>query len=50
VTLHLQQHLIPEPDAVRRAAGSPGGPGFDLFDESLFTTPEWIGDFPCDTF
>jgi hypothetical protein len=50
VTVHLQQHLIPEPDAVLGAASSPGRPGFDLFDESLFTTPEWIGDFPCDTF
>ncbi len=26
----------------------PGAAGFDLFDEALFTTPEWIGDFACD--
>ncbi len=50
VTLHLQQHLIPEPDVVLRATSVPGAPPYDLFDESLFTTPEWIGDFPCDAF
>jgi len=50
VTLHLQHHLIPEPDAVVRATSDPGAPAFDLFDEGLFTTPEWLGDFPCDSF
>ncbi|MGO9464957.1 MAG: hypothetical protein ACLQIB_08090 [Isosphaeraceae bacterium] len=50
VTLHLERHLIPEPDAVLRATSAPGAPAYDLFDESLFTTPEWIGDFPCDDF
>jgi hypothetical protein len=50
VTLHLQQHLIPELDQVRAAISAPGAPRFDLFAESLFTTPEWIGDYPCDGF
>jgi hypothetical protein len=50
VTLYLQHHLIPEPDVVLRAQSAPGAPAFDLFDESLFTTPEWLGDFPCDAF
>jgi len=50
VTLHLQRHLIPEPDVVLRATSAPGAPAYDLFDEGLFTTPEWIGDFPCDDF
>ncbi|AMV36290.1 hypothetical protein [Planctomyces sp. SH-PL62] len=47
VTLRLQQHLIPSPDRVLDAMEETGG-RFDLFDESLFTTPRWIGDFPCD--
>jgi hypothetical protein len=50
VTLHVQQHLIPDPARVREAAESPGAPRFDLFDETMFTTPEWIGDYPCDGF
>jgi len=50
VTFHLQQHLIPEPDVVLRATAAPGAPAYDLFDEGLFTTPEWIGDFTCDAF
>jgi hypothetical protein len=50
VTLHLQQHLIPDPGRVREMLASPGAPGFDLFSESMFTAPEWIGDFPCDGF
>ena len=50
VTLHLQQHLIPELDQVREAISAPGAPRFDLFAESLFTTPERIGDYPCDGF
>ena len=51
VTLHLEQHLIPEPGP--GAAGDsrpPASPRFDLFADRLFTTPEWIGDFPCDDF
>jgi hypothetical protein len=50
VTLHVRQHLIPDPDRVREAMAAPGAPRFNLFAEELFTTPEWIGDFPCDGF
>jgi hypothetical protein len=50
VTLHLQHHLVPEPEQVREASRAPGSPGFDLFADSLFTTPEWIGDYPCEGF
>jgi hypothetical protein len=50
VTLHVQQHLIPDPRRVLEVLDEPGGGRFDLFDESLFTTPRWIGDFPCDGF
>jgi hypothetical protein len=50
VTLRLQHHLIPELEQVREATRSPGAARFDLFAESLFTTPEWIGDYPCDGF
>ncbi len=48
VTLHAQQHLIPDPDHVREELAAPGIAQFELFDESLFTSPEWIGDFTCD--
>jgi hypothetical protein len=48
VTLHVQQHLIPSPDHVGRSLAAPGGAGFDLFDEDLFTSPEWVGDYACD--
>lgn len=47
VTLKLQQHLIPAPDRVLEELQDTGGP-FDLFAPSMFTTPRWIGDFPCD--
>jgi hypothetical protein len=50
VTLHLQHHLIPEMEQVREATRPLGAPPFDLFAESLLTTPEWIGDYPCDGF
>jgi hypothetical protein len=50
VTLHVEQHLIPDPQHVRRALEAPGAPRFDLFSDRLFTAPEWIGDFPCDDF
>jgi hypothetical protein len=50
VTLHLQHHLIPELEQVREATRGPAAARFDLFAESLFTTPEWIGDYPCDGF
>jgi hypothetical protein len=48
VTLHAQQHLIPDPARVRAAQSEIQAKRFDLFDESLFTTPEWIGDYSCD--
>ncbi|MFO0888084.1 MAG: hypothetical protein U0790_02940 [Isosphaeraceae bacterium] len=48
VTLHAQQHLIPDPEHVREHRETSPARAFDLFDESLFTTPQWIGDFPCD--
>jgi hypothetical protein len=50
VILHVQQHLIPDPEQVRKSIAPRGAPPFDLFAESLFTTPEWIGDYPCDGF
>lgn len=50
VTLHLQQHLIPDQEVVLHALSAPGATAYDLFDEGLFSTPEWIGDFPCDAF
>jgi hypothetical protein len=50
VTLHLEHHLIPDPQEVRQALAAPGSPRFDLSADRLFTTPEWIGDFPCDDF
>jgi hypothetical protein len=48
VTLHLQQHLIPELDQVRESLAQPGAVPIDLFADSLLSTPEWIGDFSCD--
>jgi hypothetical protein len=50
VTLHWQQHLIPELNQVREAISAPGAPRFDLFAESLLTTPVRIGDYACDGF
>ena len=50
VTIHLQQHLIPEMDQVREQTAAPGAGRFDLFSESLFSAPERIGDYPCDGF
>jgi hypothetical protein len=50
VTLHIQQHLLPDPQQVRAATSEPDTPRFDLFAERMFTTPEWIGDYPCDAF
>jgi hypothetical protein len=47
VTLHAQQHLIPDLDHVRDVISRSSSSRFDLFDEELFTTPEWIGEFAC---
>jgi hypothetical protein len=48
VKLHGQQHLIPDPSYVREILSGPERRPFDLFNEDLFTTPDWIGDFACD--
>jgi hypothetical protein len=48
VRVHLLQHLIPEAERVREAISAPGAAGYDLFNEALFTTPQWIGDYPCE--
>jgi hypothetical protein len=50
VTIHLQHHLIPEMEEVREAIEASGAGRFDLFSETLFSTPERIGDYPCDGF
>jgi hypothetical protein len=50
VSIHVQLHLIPDMEEAREASVGPGAQGLDLYAESLFTTPEWIGDFPCDGF
>ncbi len=50
VTLHVQQHLIPDPEQVHKAMDGPGASRFDLFGDRMFTIPEWIGDYPCDAF
>jgi hypothetical protein len=47
VILRASEHLIPDPDYVQKVLSAPGQTGFDLFDESLFTTPEWIGEYAC---
>lgn len=50
VTIHLQQHLLPDVREVQNALDVPGATRFDLFSESLFSTPEWVGDYSCDDF
>ncbi len=50
VTLRVQQHMNPDILRTREAYAARGARTVDLFDESLFTTPERIGDFPCDGF
>jgi hypothetical protein len=50
VSIHLQLHLIPDIEEAREASSEPGAQRLDLYAESLFTTPEWIGDYPCDGF
>jgi len=50
VILHLQQHLIPDPDEVRETLRASSAAPFDLFAKSLFTTPEWVGEYSCDSF
>jgi hypothetical protein len=50
VTIHLEHHLIPAIEEVREAIEAPGAGRYDLFGETLFSTPERIGDYPCDGF
>jgi len=39
---------MPDIDRARDHYASRTTKPLDLFDESLFTTPERIGDYPCD--
>ncbi len=50
VTLYAQMHLIPDPVRVLQAASTPGAPRVDLDAEEFYTTPERIGEYPCDAF
>jgi hypothetical protein len=50
VTIFLQHHLIPEMDQVRDETEASRTTRFDLFSESLFSTPERIGDYRCNDF
>jgi len=50
VILYAQSHLIPEPERVREALSAPGHPRVDLDADEFYTTPERIGEFPCDAF
>ena len=47
VTLYIQVHLIPDPEAVREALGRGRG-RVDIDADEFYTTPERIGEFPCD--
>ena len=46
VILQVQFHLVPDLDALREAAAR--GATLDVEAEEFYTTPERIGDFPCD--
>ena len=50
VTLRNQLHLVPPIDRVgsQLAHPDPGGRPIDLDDDEFYTTPERIGEFPCD--
>jgi hypothetical protein len=50
IELHMQSHLIPAVQRVRELLASPGSRGVDLDAEEFYTTPEWIGAYPCDAF
>src|SRR5262249_8139109 len=47
VTLRVQMHMIPDIREVHDALERPGG-HVDLDAEEFLTTPERIGDYPCD--
>jgi hypothetical protein len=48
VTLHVQMHLIPDPERVRASLAGPRSARVDLDDEEFYTIPERIGEYPCD--
>jgi hypothetical protein len=48
VTLHVQMHLIPDPERLRAALSGPAATRVNLDDEEFYTTPERIGEYPCD--
>jgi hypothetical protein len=50
VVLHAQMHLIPDVQRVRGILDAPGSRGVDLDAEEFYTTPERIGEYPCDAF
>lgn len=50
IALHSQLHLIPEIERVHEILEAPGSTGVDLDAEEFYTTPERIGDYPCDAF
>jgi hypothetical protein len=48
VTLYVQMHLIPDPEGVRESLAGPRSSRVDLDAEEFYTTPERIGEYPCD--
>ncbi|WP_406697709.1 hypothetical protein V5E97_02500 [Singulisphaera sp. Ch08] len=48
ITLFTQTHLIPDLEQVRQELAAPGRPRVNLDAEEFYTTPERIGEFPCD--
>jgi hypothetical protein len=48
VTLYVQMHLIPDPERVRESLAGPRSSRVDLDAEEFYTTPERIGEYPCD--
>ena len=48
VTLYVQMHLIPDPERVRESLAGPTPARVDLDAEEFTTTPERIGEYPCD--
>jgi hypothetical protein len=50
IALQAQLHLIPDVHRVREILDSPAAQGVDLDAEEFYTTPERIGEYPCDAF
>jgi hypothetical protein len=48
ITLSARLHLVPDPQRIRAALGARGSEPVDLDAEEFYTTPERIGDYPCD--